>query len=229
MPAPVQRVLELAIPGDHVAWGSLRRLEPYSDSYGFERGTAIDRYYIERFLAARTHLFRGRGLEVDNPSYLNEFGGERMTSTEVVDINPQNPQATLVADLTDVGSLPAESYDIIVLTQVLHYVPQPERIVQNVVQAVAPGGWILATAPCAGRTLTPAEGIDHWRATPASMEALFAENAPTYERHHEVFGNLLSGVASLYGLAAGELTPEELDPKDPRFPLIAAVAVHRPA
>ena len=37
-------------PVGHVRFGSLRRLTPFSDEYGFDRGTPIDRHYIDDFL-----------------------------------------------------------------------------------------------------------------------------------------------------------------------------------
>src|SRR5262245_50153649 len=33
-------------------WGNLRRVRPFSASYGFDRGTPIDRYYLDTFLRA---------------------------------------------------------------------------------------------------------------------------------------------------------------------------------
>jgi hypothetical protein len=50
---PVRRTLVSAgrqVPGRSVRWGNLRRLRPFSDRYGCDRGTPIERYYIERFL-----------------------------------------------------------------------------------------------------------------------------------------------------------------------------------
>jgi hypothetical protein len=50
-PAPVQHALVSAgrrVPGRSVRWGNLRRLRPFSDRYGYDRGTPIERYYIDR-------------------------------------------------------------------------------------------------------------------------------------------------------------------------------------
>src|SRR5262249_663619 len=33
-------------------WGNLRRTSPFSATFGFERGTPVDRFYLERFLDA---------------------------------------------------------------------------------------------------------------------------------------------------------------------------------
>ena len=37
---------------------------PMSDSWGFERGTPVDRYYIERFLERNADAIRGDVLEI---------------------------------------------------------------------------------------------------------------------------------------------------------------------
>lgn len=41
-------------------WGNLRRLRPFSEQFGAERGTPIDRYYLHRFLDQHRHLITGR-------------------------------------------------------------------------------------------------------------------------------------------------------------------------
>ena len=44
-------------------WGNLRRLRRFSDRYGYDRGTPIERDYIERFLSEHAQLIRGSVLE----------------------------------------------------------------------------------------------------------------------------------------------------------------------
>jgi hypothetical protein len=43
------------------------------------------------------------------------------------------------------------------------------------------------------------------------------------------YGNVLSCAAFLYGMAAEELSPEELRVSDPQFPLIVAARVYKDA
>lgn len=50
----------------HVQLGDLNRLTPISRDWGFDRGQAIDRLYIERFIAAYANDIRGDVLEVSN-------------------------------------------------------------------------------------------------------------------------------------------------------------------
>ena len=49
--------------------GTIRRTKPLSDHYGRDRGTPVDRYYIEQFLAAERAAIRGRVLEMMNRDY----------------------------------------------------------------------------------------------------------------------------------------------------------------
>ena len=54
--------------------GDLRRTTPIDPNWGFERGTPIDRVYVERFLAGHADDIRGRVLEIAAPDYTNRYG-----------------------------------------------------------------------------------------------------------------------------------------------------------
>jgi hypothetical protein len=88
-------------------------LEPLSDHYGFDRGTPLDRRYIDAFLASHRDAIRGSVLEVQDNAYTTAFGADRVSTSTVVDVDDTNQRATLVADLSEPGSLPADAYDCI--------------------------------------------------------------------------------------------------------------------
>ncbi len=90
--AQVRRVLQPAY------LGALRRTRPLSERYGYDRGQPVDRYYIESFLASHRSDIRGVGLEIKNAGYLRRYDSG-LTRCDVLDIDPANPQATVVADL----------------------------------------------------------------------------------------------------------------------------------
>jgi hypothetical protein len=68
---------------------------------------------------------------------------------------------------------------------------------------------------------------DFWRFTSMSVERLFAEVFPDERVTIEVFGNVLAATAFLHGLAAEELSPGELDHRDPDFEVTIAVRAER--
>jgi hypothetical protein len=80
---------------------------------------------------------------------------------------------------------------------------------------------------CAGR-----EGIDpwgeYWRFTAQSTRHLFGALFPADNLQIVTYGNVLSAAASLYGLAAADLTMQELDYCDANFEVIIAVRAQKP-
>src|SRR6185369_6092934 len=106
LPEPVYRWLrsrrhrgEDRPPVGLVNFGDLRRLIPMSRVFGFDRGTPVDRHYIEDFLARNANRIRGRALEVGDATYTKRFGGDRVTQADVLHVSEDNPQATIIADL----------------------------------------------------------------------------------------------------------------------------------
>jgi SAM-dependent methyltransferase len=197
-------------------------LEPLSDHYGWDRGTPLDRHYIETFLAEHSDMIRGSVLEVQDDAYTRAFGADRVTMSTVVDIDDANQRATLIADLSQPASLPADAYDCIILTQTLHLIPRPERCVENCYRGLRPGGTLLATAPSLSRMSPSYPDADFWRFTPAGIRELFVSRWPdTFSIH--AFGNLRACIGFLIGQVVAEVPEIVLDHRDPRFPLTVAV------
>ena len=57
-----------------VDFGDFKRVTPISSMFGFDRGQAIDRYYIEHFLKQNADCINGRCLEMGDPTYIGKFG-----------------------------------------------------------------------------------------------------------------------------------------------------------
>ena len=103
-----------AAPGmGQVRFGDLRRTIPISRDFGFDRGQPIDRLYIERFLERNAAAIGGRVLEIGDDTYTRRFGGDRVSSVDILHVHGGNPRATIVGDLTDPRVLPADTYDCI--------------------------------------------------------------------------------------------------------------------
>jgi SAM-dependent methyltransferase len=214
-----QRLARLRRP----AWlGTIRRTTPLSDHWGRDRGTPVDRYYIERFLAAESEAIRGRVLEVMNADYTERFGAA-VERRDVLDIDPTNAAATIVADLAAADSVPTDSFDCFILTQTLQYIYDLKVAVMHAHRILRPGGTLLCTIPAVSRIARLRLESEYWRATPAACSRLFGDvfvrgNVAVRSR-----GNVLAAVAFLVGMAAEELSPRELERDDPFFPLVVTV------
>ena len=218
-------------PPGWVRFGHLRRTVPLSRDWGYNRGRPIDRYYIERFLAARTEDIRGRVLEIAEDTYTRRFGGERVTRADVLHLTADNPRATIIADLTSGRSIPEEAFDCVILTQTLHLIYDVRAALRTVYRVLKPGGVLLMTVP----GISPISRLDHehwgdsWRFTTWSMRRLSAEVFPADYVTIEAQGNVLIAAAFLYGLAAEELHAAELDYRDPDYELLITVRAQKPA
>jgi SAM-dependent methyltransferase len=201
-------------------------LEPLSDHYGFDRGTPLDRRYIEAFLHERRGAIRGSVLEVQDNAYTARFGADGVSESTVVDIDRSNQRATLITDLEQPDTLSAASYDCIILTQTLHLLRRPGRCLENCCRALRPAGVLLATAPSVSRVSPTYPDADFWRFTPAGIEELFTRHWEGDFTAHAL-GNLRSCVGFLLGEAVEDLADTVFDRHDPRFPLTVAVEAHK--
>ena len=209
-------------PG-RVRFGDLRRLAPLSLWFGFDRGTPIDRVYIEGFLERNAADIKGRVLEIGDNSYTLRFGGAAVLRSDVLHVDRSNPHATIVGDLADGSGLPEEAFDCIVLTQTLHLIHDLPRAARILHRMLRPGGVLLATVPGVSSVDRGEWGANwHWSFTPLSLERLLAGTFGAAQVGMECHGNVLAAAGFLYGLAAEELSPQELAAQDARYPVIVA-------
>ncbi len=210
-------------PARAVRLGALRRTTPLSEHWGADRGQPIDRYYIEQFLAEHSRDIGGRTLEVKDARYTGRFG-TGVTRADVIDIDPTNADATIVADLTGAAEVPTDTFDCFVLTQTLQFVYPVEAALREAHRLLRPGGVLLATVPAVSKIDRHA-GLDgdFWRFTTASCTRLFGSVFRGGEPEVKAYGNVLAAIAFLAGLAREDLTDAELDEADPLFPVIVGV------
>jgi SAM-dependent methyltransferase len=211
------------------AWlGTIRRTTPLSDHWGRERGTPVDRYYIERFLAQEREAIRGRVLEVMNADYTERFGAA-VEGRDVLDIDSTNEAATIVADLAAADAVPSNLFDCFILTQTLQYIYDLKGAVEHAHRILRPGGTLLCTVPAVSRLARLHLESEYWRLTPAACSRLFRDVFAGGDVAVRGHGNVLTAVAFLVGMAVEELSPRELDRDDPFFPLIVTVRATKAA
>jgi SAM-dependent methyltransferase len=210
-----------------VDFGTLDRLTPIDRDFGFDRGQPIDRHYIETFLGKRGAPpadIRGRVLEVGGSEYADRFG-DSIERVDVLDVDLDNPQATIVSDLSEGEGIPSEAFECVICTQTLLLIYDVGAAVRTIHRALAPGGVALVTVPGISQVCRPRGGswIDYWRFTSASAERLFADVFGTAQVSIEAFGNVLTSAAFLYGLAVEDLDPSALETHDPDYELLIAI------
>ncbi len=208
---------------EKVDLGDLERLTPISDQWGFDRGQPIDRVYIEDFLRRQSAAIAGTVLEIGEPLYTNMIGGERLGRAEILDI-VDRPGVTYQTDLATGENVPNDRFDCALVTQTLQCIYDVAAAVRTLHRILKPGGVVLATVPGVTRTSEyEYPGQWFWSFTKASANRLFGDVFGPRNVHVQTYGNVLAAASFLYGLAAAELTRQQLEHADPDFPVIVAI------
>jgi SAM-dependent methyltransferase len=214
-----------------IDFGDLRRVTPIGREFGLdrpptgkERGSPVDRHYIEGFLEAHTRDIQGRVLEIGDDAYTRRYGGDRVTRSDVLNITADNPAATIVADLADAPQIPNASFDCVILTQTLHLIYDARSAIRTLHRILKPGGVLLLTVP--GITVVPTVSVWghtwYWAFTALGVRRMLEEVFDPSRIEIDSRGNVLVVMAFLHGLAAQELTSGEFSAADPDYPLILA-------
>ena len=215
-------------PLGSVIFGDLDSVVPISTDFGFDRGTPIDRYYIEQFLDHHAADIGGRVLEIGDDSYCRRFGGTRITQQDVLHVMADNPAATIFGDLSKPGILPADTYDCLVLTQTLHLIFDLHAAVIEMHRALKPGGIVLLTVPGISQIDRGAWGDTwFWSLTRCSALRLFSEVFGADNVSVESHGNVFAATAFLQGLAVEEIDTAKLQIDDVYYPVIVAVRAQK--
>lgn len=198
--------------------------KPISEYSGFDRGTPIDRYYIEQFLRSNKSYVRGVCLEVLNNDYTLKYGGTLIHRSDVLDIDSNNKVATIVDDLRSLRSILDNTYDCIILTQVLQFIDDLDAAISACYRVLKPKGTLLITLPAISR-VDKVSGLDHdyWRFTKASATYLFEKKFEKHKLEITYYGNVRAGMYFYAGLSQEETDAYTLDDCDPNFPTIISI------
>ena len=205
-----------------VEWGDWRRLAPVDGRFGRGRGLPIDRFYAERFFRSHAADVRGRVLEVGARECAPRSGGEGAVPGDLRDGATPGATVTRVRDLAAAGALPDDTFDCVILDQVLHLTDDVPAALAASRRSLRADGVLLLSVPGTAGPVHGDAGAGTWHRafTELSVRRLLGEcfqpDAVTVGAH----GNVLAATALLQGLAADELSDEELSFDDPQFPVV---------
>ena len=212
-----------------VQFNDLSAIKPVSASFGHERGTPIDRYYIETFLRRHADAIRGRVMEIGGSRYTDAFG-TGVTAKEILHATSDLPEATIIGDLTAKSTLPAGTIDCLICTQTLGFIYDVAAAVEGIGHVLCPGGVALVTVGGISQIsrYDMQRWGDYWRFTDASLRRLFQ---PAFgDVTIETYGNVAASIAFLQGIAVEDLPARDvLEHRDPDYQLLLAVRARRPA
>lgn len=206
------------------------RTTPVSSCFGFDRGTPVDRFYIEKFFRENGELIRGTVLETGDNTYSRKFsrGGVGTFNALQHAALGTDPNA-IIGDLTDTDTLPANAFDCFICAQTFQYTFEIGKAVAGAYHLLKPGGVLLATVPGISQVSRyDADRYgDYWRFTVDSMTRLFQ---PVFDGGVTVasFGNVLSSTLLLDGVPLEEIPDMSLlDVYDHDYPMIVTIIARK--
>jgi SAM-dependent methyltransferase len=213
----------LLTPASHqIAMGDMRRSIPFCPSYGYSRGTPIDRYYLARFVDKVRPLVIGRALEIGGRKGNHRLYGFTETSDYLTMDLEHDEHSDIVGDAQNANEKYNSTFDSIVLFNVLEHCEKPWLVARNAHAWLKPGGRLFALVPTVQRLHR--DPMDYWRLMPDAMQSILGdfENVEV-----STFGNLLTVNAALYGIAAEELRDYELNDINPEYPVVTCAVAYK--
>ncbi|MEH1795759.1 MULTISPECIES: class I SAM-dependent methyltransferase [unclassified Nostoc] len=205
-----------------IDWGDLKKTVPICQAFGLTRGTPVDRYYLSKFLKEIQPQIGGNILEIGGtPKDKDFYQINQGASYQILNLEA-GPGVDIVGDAHDVSVIKPESFDSVIIFNVLEHCYAPWIVVENIFTWLKPGGKCFAMVPSAIRIhATP---VDYWRPLPDAFVWMY-KNFSQHKLY--VYGNPTTVIASYHGIAVEELTSEELDAYHPDYPVATCIVAEK--
>ena len=194
--------------------------------WGLDRGVPILRHYLEQFLREFSSDIRGHILEFQEDSYTSRFGADRVVKKDILHKEDDNPNATIVADITKPNDIPSAQFDCIICTYVLNVIPDVDKAISELWRILKPGGVLLVAVPQSN--MCAPYWHDLWRWTPEGFHLQLAKSFGEPNISVRAYGNSLTAAGDIRGLVTDEFTKAQLDYHDPRFGIVVCARAVKP-
>lgn len=203
--------------------------EPVDRNFGAERGKAVDRVYIERFIDAYKKDIHGTVMEVQDNRYIKQFGENRVEKELILHVKGWGGANVIKGNFATGEGLEEKMVDCLICTQTLQYIYDLKSTAKNIYRILKDNGVALITVPGI-KSLSEyhdANWGEYWSFTKRSLYSMFAEEFG--EDHVEVktYGNVKVTMAYLYGLCAEDLQEEDFSYNDEAYPFIVAARIKK--
>ncbi|MCI9108031.1 MAG: class I SAM-dependent methyltransferase [Lachnospiraceae bacterium] len=196
-------------------------LIPFSRRFGRERGTPVDRYYIEKFLESKSHLISGCVMEIGDNTYIKKYG-EKVKESYVLHALGLGEEA-IKGDLVTGEGIQEEMLDCFICTQTLQVIFDIESAIKNIYRSLKDNGTALITMHGISQLSISDYNRwgEYWRFTKKSVKLLFEKHFDEVEVHS--YGNVKVATALLYGLCMEDLNESDYMFNDEYYQMLITV------
>jgi len=204
-------------------------LKPVSRRCGYERGTPIDRYYIEKFIDINQENIHDRVMEVADNQYTQKFD-KHVRESLVMHVEGWGKNVVQINLETGMGVCEyADSIDCFICTQTIQMIYDMKSAICNIYQLLKSGGTALITiAGIAALSLYDYFNWgEYWRVTPKSMRKILEGVFDKDKIEIFGYGNVKTTIAFLYGVCVEDLREADFAYDDEQFPMLIGCVVHK--
>ena len=212
-----RKIIKKQLSGDFVA-----------NDFGFNRGSPVDRFYIDKFFAKNSQIVTGKCLEFGDTSYIVKYG--KLVSKKVTfnycDVSSMAGDE-LMGDISNIDSLPSGLFDCILCVNVLNFIYDTPSALLGLKKLLNSSGRIILTVAGPSAHISRYDMDrwgDYWRMTDKALMNL-VQDAGFHVEKSETFGNPYSCSAQLNGLSVEDLIEEKIIPTHPDYQLLVALVL----
>lgn len=201
---------------------------PISEQFATERGTPVDRIYIEKFLSKCKEYIQGDVLEIEDAFYTKKYGQNQVKKSIVMDVSKKESQIDFNANIETGEGIRDQVADCFILTQTLMYIFDLKAAAHNIIRLLKPGGIVLITCSCLSQNSKRCMDNygSYFNFNAAVFEKMFIGEAATVIKSGS-YGNVKTVTAHLVGMCAEDLRKEDFEMDDKYYPLIVYAVVKR--
>ena len=202
----------------------LSSVEPVSRLFGFDRGTPIDRYYMDKFLTDNT-------IAMPNPQNTFEVGESTYSEKFYKNANHEILMFEKGMDLTRPETIRQNYYDVFICTQVFNFIYDVKDAIRAAFSLLRDGGIMLCTV--AGNisqvSRSDMENYGHfWGFTYLGIQRLVEETFGVQNVKVFPYGNAMAATAFIQGVAVEDLEEKEkLDMIDPDYAITVGIVAKK--
>ena len=202
--------------------------KPSGREFGLERGTAIDRYYIERFLEENRELIYGDCLEIADNTYTLKYGADKVDNAYVLHVEGWGNNA-IKGNLETGEGIEENKYDCAIITQTLMFIFDIKKVAGNVYKMLKKNG--TALIPVAGSSQISRDDADLWGSYYGfHKDAMLSLFEPFFGKENvkvQSYGNVKTAMAMLYGMCREELMDCDFEVSDDDYPVVLSVVLRK--
>lgn len=202
-------------------------IQPCSRKMGWERGTPVDRVYIERFLQKHKDKICGTVVEIAEDTYSKQYG-TNLEKTVIFTADEKATGQVIVGDLQSGAGVQEGFADCFILTQTLPFIYDVKASCENIVKSLKQGGYALITVRGISMVSKYDEQRwgDYWGFTRQSLKKLFdMSNVEIVDLVQ--YGNMKTAIGFMCGLAYEDLEKQDFAEDDELYPVLLGIVIRK--